>query len=148
MAKSKQDKQMERRRKDPGNAAGEPRPQGQRKHAVGLRQAAVQRMARGGNLTALARELGVHRNVLYYWRNHPPERQEAVAPEWDPRVHQVRELQGRIASLEGSLGRKTLELDFFESALRRVEGRRTNSSSTGGTASTQRSGNARRRKAD
>jgi transposase-like protein len=119
ITRSRQDKQKQRSRKHPGAAGGEPGRQDRRKHPVGLRQATVQHIMLGGNLSALAREQGVHRNVLYYWRNHPTESaQVAATGEADPRVHQVRELQGRIATLEGSLGRKSLELDFFESALR------------------------------
>jgi len=96
-------------------------------------------MALGGNLSELARELDVHRNLLYYWRDH----QNSQAPAGvglDPETVKVRELEGRIASLEGSLGRKTVELDFFASALRRIAGRRPSSKATGEIASMEKSG--------
>lgn len=130
-------------------AADQPVQQVWRRHPAGLRQQAVERMELGVNISALARELGVHRNLLYYWRD----RQKDSAPQADAKLDletvQVRELERRIAGLEGSLGRKALELDFFVSALRRVAAPRQNSSATGGTASTQKFADARkRRKAD
>jgi transposase-like protein len=123
------------------SAAGE---QVWRRHPAGERQQALERMALGGNLSALARELGVHRNLLYYWRNHQNNGPGQASMGWDPETAKVRELECRIASLEGSLGRKTLELDFFVSALRRIAGRRPRSKATGERASTEKSGTERR----
>ena len=134
MAKKKNGKAAKAERKAPH--PGVP----PRRHPVGLRQQAVERMALGGNVTALARELGVHRNVLYYWRKHPPGGPPDAYKDLSAAEHQVRELQAQVATLEGSLGRKILELDFFASALRRVGGTRRSSSSAGGPASTERSG--------
>jgi transposase-like protein len=111
-----------------------------RRHPVGLRQQAVERMALGGSVTALARELGVNRNVLYYWREHPLGGPPDAYKELSAAEHQVRQLQGQVATLESSLGRKTLELDFFASALRRVGEIRQSGSGTGVPASTERSG--------
>jgi transposase-like protein len=137
MGKSKLDKT---KRRGAGRTAASPGQAG-RRHPVGLRAEALQRMALGGNRSELARELGVHRNLLYYWRR----RQEVAAAEQrlDPGSRQVRELEGRIATLEGALGRKTLEADFFVGALRRVAGRRGSSKANGETASTERSGSER-----
>jgi len=148
MGKIKKRKGEKRSTGSGGGAAERGEWQGYQRHPAGLRQSAVQRMALGGNVSALARELGVHRNLLYYGRDHPLERPAAVG-EWDRQGQQIRELEGRIAGLEGALGRKTQEADFFASALRRVEGRRRSSGSTGVPASTEKSGSGRkRRKAD
>lgn len=49
--------------KDKGN---EPRPY--RRHPIGLKQQAVERMKLGESVSGLARELGVDRITLYRWR--------------------------------------------------------------------------------
>jgi transposase-like protein len=43
-------------------------PQVYRRHPIGLKQQAVERMNLGENVSALARELGVDRINLYRWR--------------------------------------------------------------------------------
>lgn len=132
-----------------GGTAEKPEQQVRRRHPAGLRQQAVERMELGGNVSELAREFGVHRNLLYYWRDRRKGDPAHAAAKLDPETVKVRELEGRIASLEGSLGRKTLELDFFASALQRIAGRRPSSKATGETASTPKSGTERgRRKLD
>jgi transposase-like protein len=122
-----------------------------RRHPIGVQQQAVRRMELGESPSALAQELGVHRNSLYYWRTQrmAAGEQAGTGQAGDAGASKVRELETRIVGLEGALGRKTLELDFFVSALRRVAAPRQNSSATGGTACTEKSADARkRRKAD
>ena len=146
MAKRK--KKEETSRPAHGSAAEPGESSVYRKYPAGLRQEALQRMESGGNLSELARELGVHRNLLYYWRRRKAQAAEREA-QGDAAAQRVRELEGRIPILEGSLWRKTLEADFFVSALRRIEGRAPSSGNTGSTASTEKSGNGRqRRRAD
>ncbi len=58
---------------------------------------------------------------------------------------QITLLEAKVASLEGELGRRTLEASFFRSALRRVEGLRRQSDEPGGTASTTRSATGSRK---
>ena len=82
--------------------------------------------------------------MLYYWRKQAKKKPQPGDGAWDPETAKVRELEGRIASLEGSLGRKTLEADFFVSALQRIAERRPSSKATGETASTEKSGKERR----
>ncbi len=108
-----------------------------RKHPVGLREEAVKRMTLGGNLSELARELGVHRNLLYYWWKRGRGEEIRGERQGEPEEQEIRELKGRIATLEGALGRKALESDFFVTALQRVEGRRPSSKANGETASTE-----------
>lgn len=151
MAKDKKDKAERTRRAGAGRTPAQPEPQQVwRRHAVGLRQQAVERIELGCNISALGRELGIRRSLLYYWWDrHKQSQAGAAAAERRGASARVAQLEGRIASLEGSLGRKTEELDFFVSALRRVEGRRQSSGNTGGTASTAKSESGRqRRKAD
>jgi transposase-like protein len=83
------------------------------------------------NIAALAQELGVHRSVLYQWRD-----QLGARPEQTGESALERENQ----RLKQALADKALEADFFRSALQKVEARRQSSSKAGGTASTNESG--------
>jgi transposase-like protein len=80
----------------------------------------------------LAKELGIHKRQLYEWRDQlrrhrgePPTREE--------------QLKREIEQLRAALGKKVLEVDFLQGALRRIEARRRASDGCGGTASTKKS---------
>jgi transposase-like protein len=107
---------------------------------IGVKQHAVERMKLGENVSALARELGVDRTLLYLWRART-QRGREPGPEGPIDVRQIRiqELETKIAGLEGALGRKGMELDFFAGALRRIAESRQKSENNGGTASTRKS---------
>jgi DNA-binding transcriptional MerR regulator len=100
----------------------------------------------------LAEELGVSRGALYLWKRRGlglPSYREAAregqpAAE-DQQTRKIRELEARIASLEGELGRRSLEASFFKSALRRVEELRRTSDEAGATASTTKSSAGKRK---
>src|SRR5512138_2931035 len=129
-------------------AMGKKRKRYQR-YPVGLKQQAVGRMRLGENVAALARELKVDRSTLYVWLREAEGRPyRAEAAQEDPRERRIRELEAKVAGLEGALGRKDLELDFFGQALRAVEELRRKKSGSGGTASTNSSAPAPERKAD
>lgn len=92
--------------------------------------AAVDRMIAGENVSELARELGVHRGLLYRWRDayrsggpaamRKPGRERARAA--GPKHSSGRsDPQARIKELERKIGQQQLELDFFRRALRQVE---------------------------
>jgi transposase-like protein len=90
---------------------------------------AVERMDRCSP-QALAKELGIHKRQLYEWRDQlrrrrgePPTREDQLKRE----NQQLRE----------ALGRKVLEVDFLQGALRRIEARRRASDGCGETASTK-----------
>jgi transposase-like protein len=81
----------------------------------------------------LAEELGIHKRQLYEWRDQlrrhrgePPTREE--------------QLKQEIQQLRAALGKKVLEVDFLQGALRRIEARRRASDGSGETASTKKSG--------
>ena len=102
------------------------------KYPQAFRKMALERMRSCANVSALAKELGVDRTVLYHWRNWmDPETGSADSP--------VRELRKEIRDLKRVLAEKTLEVDFFKGALQKVEARRRSGSGSGGTASTTRS---------
>jgi transposase-like protein len=133
---------------------------------------AVSRIEAGGNVSALARELGVRRKLLYEWRDawraggadalRPPGRpRTGAAVAWSrdsgaskpppapagPQA-QLAAARRRIAELERKVGQQALEADFFRQALRQVETLRRPSDRPGGTASTPSSGRGRGGKAD
>jgi transposase-like protein len=115
-----------------------------------FRQQALERMKTCDNVKALAKELGVARQQLYWWKQRAEQRanpREPGATE-DPRDRRIRELTKKVGELEGVIGQKTLELDFFAGALRRIEESRQKKGMSGETASTQKSASGCNRKAD
>jgi transposase-like protein len=95
---------------------------------------ALERMKNCESVSALAKELGIDRTVLYHWKNH------LKAIEGGAADSPIRELREQVRDLKRVLAEKTLEVDFFKGALQKIEARRQGSSSSGGTASTTRSG--------
>jgi transposase len=118
-----------------------------RRYPVGFQRDAVERMKHCKDIGKLAEELGVSRGALYLWKRRgegllsyrDAARQGHSAATDDPQAKKIRELEAHVASLEGELGRRSLEAGFFKSALRRVEGLRQRSDEPGVTASTTRS---------
>jgi transposase-like protein len=127
----------------------EPRRKWDRYSAV-FRQQALERMKTCDNVKALAKELGVARQQLYWWKQRAEQRANPREPgaSEDPRDRRIRELTKKVAELEGVIGQKTLELDFFAGALRRIEESRQKKGMSGETASTQKSASGCNRKAD
>jgi transposase-like protein len=120
------------------------------RYSAEFRQQALERMKTCDNVKALAKELGVARQQLYWWKQRAEQRanpREPGATE-DPRDRRIRELTKKIAELERMIGQKTLELDFFAGALRRIEESRQKKGMSGETASTVKSASGCNRKAD
>ena len=115
-----------------------------------MKERAVERMLLGENISQLARELGVDRTTLYGWKRKL-ERRKRVRPPGQPRDQRdlrIEELEGKVSRLEGVVGRQWLELDFFDSALRRIAEKRQRNAGSGETASTPKSAAGCSRKAD
>jgi transposase-like protein len=108
------------------------------KYPRAFRERAVERMRNCENVLELAKELGVHRSVLYDWRDQlaPLDR-----PEWRE-AEESREspLERENRRLKQALADKTLEVDFFRGALQKIAARRQRNTKPGGTASTTGSG--------
>ena len=120
------------------------------RYSAEFRQQALERMKTCDNVKTLAKELGVARQQLYWWKQRAEQRanpREPGATE-DPRDRRIRELTKKVAELEGVIGQKSLELDFFAGALRRIEESRQKKGMSGETASTQKSASGCNRKAD
>ena len=117
----------------------------------------VGRMEAGESGAALARAYGIKRTILYRWRaavraggsealRDGPGRPsgleaQAMARARGPaaEVRDLVEARRRIGELERKVGRQQVDLDFFERALRHIEGSRRPSDGPGGTASSPRS---------
>jgi transposase-like protein len=115
-----------------------------------FRQRALERMKTCQNVKVLAKELGVARQLLYLWKQQAEGRKNASEPSAseDPRDRRIRELEKKVGDLQGCIGQKTLELDFFAGALRRIEESRQKKGKTGATASTPKSAGGCNRKVD
>ena len=120
------------------------------RYSATFRQQALERMKTCDNVKALAKDLGVARQQLYWWKQRAEQRANPREPgaSEDPRDRRIRELTKKVAELEGVIGQKTLELDFFAGALRRIEESRQKKGMSGETASTQKSASGCNRKAD
>jgi transposase len=113
----------------------------------------ISRMDAAVNVTELAEELGINRELLYLWRRKykaggasalppvgrpsrtiPTETEAAVAPVdlGDPAA-----AQRRIGELERKIGQQQLELDFFRAALRHVREQQPRKGAPGDTTSTR-----------
>ena len=96
------------------------------------------RLKRCENIVALSEELGVHRRLLYKWRDQldPVDIGDEPSPE-NPRESTLRK---EVSQLKRLLAEKTVELDFFKGALQKVAARRQKHGITGEKASTTKSG--------
>ena len=113
-----------------------------KKRAIGrypkaFRKMAVERLKSCENIVALAEELGIHRRLLYKWRD---QLEPVEAGEPAPANSREGELRQQINRLKRVVADKTLEADFFKGALQKVEVRRQSSGNSGAMVSTTRSG--------
>ena len=112
----------------------------------------MERLRSGEVLSAVAEELGVHRQLLYKWRDAlrrgegsfpkrgRPKRTDVLAREASAAEQDALEAASRkIAELERKVGQQALELDFFQQTLRRFEEPRPAPSGPGVNASSRRS---------
>lgn len=120
-----------------------------RRHSLEFKRQAVERMKSCENVQALARELGIERKLLYTWkyqlegRPEPRRANLGIAAE-DRKEKQLRD---EIAKLKSALADKTLENDFFRSALLKIKEARQKSTGTGASASTRTSARGSQSKA-
>jgi transposase-like protein len=102
-----------------------------------FRRVAVERLKNCDNIVALAQELGVHRRLLYKWRDQldPAE----IPEESPPQNSRESRLRKEVNQLKRLLADKAVEADFFRGALQKVEARRQRKGSSGEKASTTKS---------
>ncbi len=101
-----------------------------------FRQMAVDRLNQGDNIGELAKELGIHRRLLYTWREKLEPLERGEGPPANAREATLRK---ELSHLKRVLAEKVLEVDCFTGALHTVEARRQRSGKTGARASTRRS---------
>jgi len=82
--------------------------------------AAVRRLEEGVSMAEVARGLEVNPNVLHRWRR---EFRQGPGNAF-PGKGQRRWAEGRIAELERKIGQQTLEIDFLQGCLQRIEEQR------------------------
>ena len=121
-----------------------------RQYERAFKVAALERVAAGENVSALSRELGIRRKLLYQWRDavrrggiealrgrgrprageHLVERPPLPSPPGVAVPDALARARERIAALERKIGQQALELDFFAQALQlsKQTGRATNGS--------------------
>ena len=107
-----------------------------------FRRKAVEQMKTCSNVTELARQLGIRRKWLYYWRDEASGRvsEPRATGESKPATSSEDREKKRIAELERLVARQALEIDFFKGALLRIEGKRRKREQISGTPSTSKSG--------
>ena len=120
-----------------------------RRHTLEFKRQAVERMKTCENINELARELKIQRKLLYTWKYQFEGRPEPRHANLGIAAEDRKEKQRRdeIAKLKSALADKTLEIDFFRSALLKVKERRQPITAPGATASTTSSSRGRKSKA-
>ena len=120
-----------------------------RRHSVEFKRQVVERMKTCENIGGLARELNLQRKLLYTWKyqleGRPEPRHANLGKTAEERKD--KQLRDEITKLKSSLAEKTLESDFFESALLKIKEVRQQSFNSGASASTTSSSRGRKSKA-
>jgi len=114
----------------------------QRVYSQEFKLRALARLERTENVSQLAQELGIDRELLYRWEHRFRTGGEAALkrtgrPPRSGEVVRATESPDRIAELERLIGRQQAELDFFRAALQQVRGPRRGNGGPGGPASTR-----------
>jgi transposase-like protein len=96
----------------------------------------LERLEGGETVSALAAEIGVHRQLIYKWkdahragrlgsRRGRPTKAEALARDAGLAERDaLAAARRKIAELERKVGQQAFELDFFQGALRRIKASR------------------------
>jgi transposase-like protein len=100
-----------------------------------FRAAAVRRLGETANVSELCRDLGISRQLLYWWRERVEEERRGHLLAVEQRLRQEN------AQLKKALLKKTLEADFLKAACEKVEALRRSGTGSGETASGKPSGN-------
>jgi transposase len=119
---------------------------GRRRFSREFKIAAVRRVIDGEELTAVARDLELGRELLWQWKKRVEEKGEEALYDVGRRKGDPKRSadsieaaqQRRIAELERLVGRQQVEIDFLDKALRRVEELRQEKNDDGAAASSKR----------
>ena len=120
-----------------------------RRHTVEFKRQVVERMKTCENIGALARELKLQRKLLYTWKyqfeGRPEPRHANLGITAEERKD--KQLREEITKLKAALADKTLENDFFRSALLKIKADRQQNTASGEIASTTPSSRGRKSQA-
>ena len=105
-----------------------------RKFSKEFRESALRRLGLTPNVAQLCRELGISRQLLYFWRDSQQREQEKQSRSAAER------LRLENARLRTALVKKTLEADFLKAACEKVEALRRTAIGSGEMASGKPSG--------
>jgi len=100
---------------------------GRRRYSEKFKREAVVRSQECDNISALARQLGIDRKMLYQWkwqREGRPTRKPLPLTTQAAEGGSLETLRRENAHLKRVLAEKALEVDFFKGALQKVEARR------------------------
>jgi transposase len=119
---------------------------GRRRFSREFKIAAVRRVIEGEELTAVARDLELGRELLWRWKKRVEERGEEALFDVGRRKGEPQRSAGsieaaqqrRIAELERLIGRQQVEIRFLDKALHQVEERRQQKKDAGAVASSKR----------
>ena len=107
-----------------------------RKFSPAFKRQILDRVAAGELVSLLASEIGVHRQLIYKWkdaartgslgrRRGPPTKAQVLAEQrGETEAETLSAAKRRIAELERKIGQQAFELDFFRGALRRIKASR------------------------
>lgn len=105
-----------------------------RKFSKEFRESALRRLAVTANVSELCRELGISRQLLYWWRESQQREERKQFQNTEQRLRQEN------AQLRKALLKKTLEVDFLKAACEKVEALHRSATGSGETASGKPSG--------
>lgn len=119
---------------------------GKRRFSREFKIAAIRRVIEGEELTDVARDLELGREILWRWKKRVEEKGEQALFDVGRRKGEPQASaesieagqQRRIAELERLVGRQQLEIRFLDKALRRVEELRQENNDDGAAASSKR----------
>ena len=111
-----------------------------------FKEEVAKRMLNGESPTLLKRELGIVLSKLYRWRDqyrqggtglwpNAKERLQGAVPVAITPAEPKVKVENRVAELERTIGKQQLAIDFLQQALRKVEGGREQTKSSGETGS-------------
>jgi transposase len=121
-----------------------------RKYEAGFKEQVIQRMEEGERVKMLERERQMSRSTLFSWKREAAGRPDRAKRERAraQKAGETAALEKRIQELEAALGRKTMEVDFFQGALRRLAESGPAAGNVGAKSSRRKSAAGGNRKAD